>query len=120
MASVVVGLACLQQGIGDVHGALGVVLRQADLERAVEALNLTAHVHLAAQEVDVADLQRGGLSRAEIGKVEPLVVPPVNTEQSLRQKQIDVAVLGGILRDKALATGGVRIVFSDVEEAVAF
>ena len=33
-------------------------------------------------------LQRGGLSRAEIGKVEPLVVPPVNTEQTLRQKQI--------------------------------
>lgn len=60
-------------------------------------------------------LQRGGLSRAEIGKVEPLVVPPVNTEQSLRQKQIDVAVLGGILRDKALATGGIRPLFTDHE-----
>ncbi|MEU5362418.1 ABC transporter substrate-binding protein [Streptomyces sp. NPDC005925] len=60
-------------------------------------------------------LQRGGLSRAEIGKVEPLVVPPVNTEQSLRQKQIDVAVLGGILRDKALATGGVRPLFTDYQ-----
>ncbi|WP_159773946.1 ABC transporter substrate-binding protein [Streptomyces sp. HM190] len=58
-------------------------------------------------------LQRGGLSRAEIDKVEPLVVPPVNTEQSLRQKQIDVAVLGGILRDKALATGGIRPLFTD-------
>ncbi|MFJ1733376.1 ABC transporter substrate-binding protein [Streptomyces sp. NPDC088254] len=60
-------------------------------------------------------LQRGGLSRAEIGKVEPLVVPPVNTEQSLRQKQIEVAVLGGILRDKALATGGIRSLFTDYE-----
>ncbi|MFG2719114.1 ABC transporter substrate-binding protein [Streptomyces sp. NPDC048416] len=60
-------------------------------------------------------LQRGGLSRAQIGKVEPLVVPPVNTEQSLRQKQIEVAVLGGILRDKALATGGVRPLFTDHE-----
>ncbi|MGW2560904.1 ABC transporter substrate-binding protein [Streptomyces sp. NPDC001514] len=58
-------------------------------------------------------LQRGGLSRAEIGKVEPLVVPPVNTEQSLRQKQIEVAVLGGILRDKALAAGGIRPLFTD-------
>jgi len=60
-------------------------------------------------------LQRGGLSRAEIGKVEPLVVPPVNTEQTLRQKQIDVAVLGGILRDKALAAGGIRPLFTDHE-----
>lgn len=58
-------------------------------------------------------LQRGGLSRDEIDRVEPLVVPPVNAEQTLRQKQIDVAVLGGILRDKALAAGGVRPLFTD-------
>ncbi|MPY64179.1 ABC transporter substrate-binding protein [Streptomyces spongiae] len=60
-------------------------------------------------------LQRGGLSQSEIEKVEPLVVPPVNTEQTLRQKQIDVAVLGGILRDKALETGGIRALFTDYE-----
>ncbi|MEU8592023.1 ABC transporter substrate-binding protein [Streptomyces sp. NPDC048664] len=60
-------------------------------------------------------LQRGGLSRAEIGRVEPLVVPPVNTEQALRQKQLDVAVLGGVLRDKALATGGIRPLFTDYQ-----
>ncbi|MFF7858873.1 ABC transporter substrate-binding protein [Streptomyces sp. NPDC007904] len=65
-------------------------------------------------------LQRGGLSRADIGKVEPLVVPPVNTEQTLRQKQIDVAVLGGILRDKALAAGGIRPLFTDYELLGAF
>ncbi|WP_260637254.1 ABC transporter substrate-binding protein [Streptomyces angustmyceticus] len=58
-------------------------------------------------------LQRHGLSQAEIKKVEPLVVPPVNTEQSLRQKQIQVGVLGDILRDKALQTGGIRPLFSD-------
>ncbi|CAM5673830.1 hypothetical protein SALBM135S_02320 [Streptomyces alboniger] len=50
-------------------------------------------------------LRRGGISREDREKVEPLVVPPVNTEQSLRQKQIEVAVLGGVLRDKALAAG---------------
>jgi ABC-type nitrate/sulfonate/bicarbonate transport system substrate-binding protein len=48
-------------------------------------------------------------------KAEPLVVPPVSTEQSLRQGQIDVAVLGGILRDKALQTGGIRKLFTDFE-----
>ncbi|WP_344538848.1 ABC transporter substrate-binding protein [Actinomadura fulvescens] len=58
-------------------------------------------------------LQRGGVSQADVKKVEPLVVPPVNTEQTLRQKQIDVGVLGGIFRDKALAAGGLRKVFSD-------
>ncbi|MEV5313550.1 ABC transporter substrate-binding protein [Streptomyces sp. NPDC052610] len=65
-------------------------------------------------------LQRGGLSQADIDKVESLVVPPVNTEQTLRQKQIDVAVLGGILRDKALATGGIRPLFTDFELLGAF
>lgn len=65
-------------------------------------------------------LRRGGLSRAEIGKTEPLVVPPVNTEQTLRKKQIDVAVLGGILRDKALAAGGIRPLFTDHQLLGAF
>ncbi|MFE9023934.1 ABC transporter substrate-binding protein [Streptomyces sp. NPDC007808] len=65
-------------------------------------------------------LRRGGLSQAQIGKVEPLVVPPVNTEQSLRQKQIDVAVLGGILRDKALESGGIRPLFTDYQLLGAF
>ncbi|MFJ7156419.1 ABC transporter substrate-binding protein [Streptomyces sp. NPDC101118] len=65
-------------------------------------------------------LERNGLSRAEIDKVEALVVPPVNTEQSLRQKQIQVGVLGGILRDKALATGGIRPLFTDFQLLGAF
>jgi ABC-type nitrate/sulfonate/bicarbonate transport system substrate-binding protein len=65
-------------------------------------------------------LQRHGLSPAEIKGVEPIVVPPVNTEQSLRQKQIEVAVLGGILRDKALQTGGIRPLFSDFDLLGAF
>ncbi|MGD3110625.1 ABC transporter substrate-binding protein [Streptomyces sp. YGL11-2] len=60
-------------------------------------------------------LQRHGLSQADIKKVEPLVVPPVNTEQSLRQKQIEVGVLGDILRDKALQTGGIRPLFTDYQ-----
>lgn len=58
-------------------------------------------------------LQRNGLTADEIKQVEPLVIPPVNTEQSLRQKQIEVGVLGGIFRDKAVAAGGVRPLFSD-------
>jgi ABC-type nitrate/sulfonate/bicarbonate transport system substrate-binding protein len=65
-------------------------------------------------------LQRNGFSAADIKKVEPLVVPPINTEQSLRQKQIDVGVLSGIFRDKALATGELRKLFSDYDLLGAF
>ncbi|MGW7489337.1 ABC transporter substrate-binding protein [Streptomyces sp. NPDC054786] len=65
-------------------------------------------------------LERGGLSQGQVGKVEPLVVPPVNTEQSLRKRQIEVAVLGGILRDKALAKGGIRPLFTDYQLLGAF
>jgi ABC-type nitrate/sulfonate/bicarbonate transport system substrate-binding protein len=59
-------------------------------------------------------LKRNGLTPAEIKQVELVVVPPVNTEQSLRQGQIDVASLSGALRDKALERGGLRPLFTDV------
>ncbi|ODB75056.1 MULTISPECIES: ABC transporter substrate-binding protein [Micromonospora] len=65
-------------------------------------------------------LARGGLTAAEIGTVELVALPPVNTEQSLRARQIDVAVLGGVIRDKAVANGGIRTVFTDYELLGAF
>lgn len=42
-----------------------------------------------------------------------VVVPPVSAESSLRSGQLDVAVLGGPLRDLALSRGGIRPVFTD-------
>lgn len=60
-------------------------------------------------------LRGEGLSESEAEKAQPLVVPPVNLEQSLRQRQIGVAALSGVLRDKALERGGVREIFSDTE-----
>ncbi|MGQ5259902.1 ABC transporter substrate-binding protein [Micromonospora sp. ZYX-F-536] len=65
-------------------------------------------------------LARGGLTPAEIKQVELVALPPVNTEQSLRQRQIDVAVLGGVIRDKAVAGGGIRTIFTDYELLGAF
>lgn len=58
-------------------------------------------------------LTRGGLTPQEIAQVTLVVVPPVSAEQSLRQRQVDVAVLGNILRDKALERGQIRSVFTD-------
>jgi ABC-type nitrate/sulfonate/bicarbonate transport system substrate-binding protein len=60
-------------------------------------------------------LTRAGLTPDEIKQVELIVVPPVNTEQSVRQGQIDVGALGGTLRDKALARGGIRPLFTDFQ-----
>ncbi|MEV4219359.1 ABC transporter substrate-binding protein [Nonomuraea sp. NPDC049725] len=58
-------------------------------------------------------LTRAGLTPAEIERVQLVVVPPVNTEQALRQGQLDVGTLGGILKDKALERGGLRPLFTD-------
>ncbi|SEL37327.1 ABC transporter substrate-binding protein [Streptacidiphilus jiangxiensis] len=60
-------------------------------------------------------LKRQGLTPDEIAQVQPVVLPPVSTEQALREKQIEVAVLGGVLRDKALAEGGIRPLFTDYQ-----
>src|SRR5262249_8134525 len=40
-------------------------------------------------------------------------VPPVTGEQALRQGQVEVTTLAGVLRDKALERGGIRKLFSD-------
>jgi ABC-type nitrate/sulfonate/bicarbonate transport system substrate-binding protein len=68
-----------------------------------------------AEAVIKTYLSRNGLTDAEIKQVQLVVVPPVNTEQSLRAGQIDVAQLSGILRDKAIERGGLRTVFTDYE-----
>ncbi|WP_407938594.1 ABC transporter substrate-binding protein [Niallia nealsonii] len=60
-------------------------------------------------------LKQNGLTEDEIKQVTLVVVPPVNTEQALRQKQIDVAVLSGMLRDRALDNGGITKLFSDYD-----
>jgi ABC-type nitrate/sulfonate/bicarbonate transport system substrate-binding protein len=58
-------------------------------------------------------LAREGLTPDEIKQVELTVVPPVNTEQALRQGQIDVGTLGSVFRDKAVERGGIRPLFTD-------
>ncbi|NRQ39234.1 ABC transporter substrate-binding protein [Nonomuraea sp. NN258] len=60
-------------------------------------------------------LKRAGLTPEEIRQVQLVVIPPVNTEQALRQGQLDVGTLGGVLKDKALERGGLRPLFTDVE-----
>lgn len=72
---------------------------------------------LGAHHEDVLNmyLQQGGLSHEEISSVQLVVVPPVSAEQALRSGQLDVAALSDFRRDKALARGGVRELFSDFQ-----
>ncbi len=72
---------------------------------------LGAHVEFVLREY----LARGGLSKAEADQVTLVVVPPVSGEQALRQKQVEVATMSSIIRDKALSRGGLRLLFSDYQ-----
>jgi ABC-type nitrate/sulfonate/bicarbonate transport system substrate-binding protein len=58
-------------------------------------------------------LAREGLSKDEIASVQLLVVPPINTESSLREGQIDVGTFNGIFQQRALQKGGLRELFTD-------
>lgn len=58
-------------------------------------------------------LAKEGMSKDEIDTVTLTVVPPVNTEQALRDGQIDVAALNTIYRETATGRGGIRPLFTD-------
>ncbi|WUD62823.1 ABC transporter substrate-binding protein [Nocardia sp. NBC_00511] len=54
-----------------------------------------------------------GLSDGEIKQVQLVVIPPANTEEALRKGQIDVAALGNVFQDTALAHGGIHTLYTD-------
>lgn len=75
-------------------------------------VNVQGAQHQAVVETWLA---RQGLSAQEIATVQFVVVPPADTEQALRRHQIDAGALGGILQDHALAAGGLRALFHDID-----
>lgn len=60
-------------------------------------------------------LERHGLTAQEIAQVEFIMLPPITSEQALRNHQIDVAVLTSITEQRALKHGGVRKIFADID-----
>jgi ABC-type nitrate/sulfonate/bicarbonate transport system substrate-binding protein len=72
---------------------------------------LGAHLELVLREY----LARNGLSAAEAKQVTLVAIPPVAGELALRQGQVEVTTLSGILRDKALERGGIRQLFADTD-----
>jgi ABC-type nitrate/sulfonate/bicarbonate transport system substrate-binding protein len=72
---------------------------------------LGAHLEFVLREY----LARNGLSVAEAKQVTLVAVPPVTGEQALRQGNVEVSALNGVLRDKALERGGLRKLFADTD-----
>jgi ABC-type nitrate/sulfonate/bicarbonate transport system substrate-binding protein len=72
---------------------------------------LGAHLEFVLREY----LARNGLTPAEAKQVTLLAIPPVTGEQVLRQGQVEVTTLNGVLRDKALERGGLRKLFADTD-----
>jgi ABC-type nitrate/sulfonate/bicarbonate transport system substrate-binding protein len=60
-------------------------------------------------------LKQEGLSADEIGQVQFVVIPPVNAEEALREKQLDGVVLGGALAELAVSNGGVTPIAKDID-----
>jgi ABC-type nitrate/sulfonate/bicarbonate transport system substrate-binding protein len=70
-----------------------------------------AHAEFALKEY----LFRAGLTPDEIAQVTMVQLPSVHTELALRKGQVDLAQLGLVFRDKALARGGIKMLFADYE-----
>ncbi|GLX66572.1 ABC transporter substrate-binding protein [Paenibacillus glycanilyticus] len=72
---------------------------------------LGAHLEFVTKDY----LRKGGLSEKEIGQVTLVTIPSANAEQILRSKQIDVVLMSGIARDRALDKGGIVELFKDTD-----
>jgi ABC-type nitrate/sulfonate/bicarbonate transport system substrate-binding protein len=90
---------------GPIHGPRDLIGKK------VAVNTVGAHAEFVLREY----LSRNGLSKAEAEQVTLVVVPPVVSEQSLRQKQVDATMLNTVLYDKALERGNIRQLFTDLE-----
>jgi ABC-type nitrate/sulfonate/bicarbonate transport system substrate-binding protein len=60
-------------------------------------------------------LAQEGLTEEEIAQVELKVIPPANSEQVLRQGQVDGVILSTIALEVARERGGIRELFNDLD-----
>ena len=68
-------------------------------------------------EADVFnELRAAGLSEAEVKKVQLVVLPPTNQEDALRRHQVDVAALSGQFQQLALSHGGLRPLWTQLDQ----
>ena len=81
------------------------------LGKKIAVNTLGAHSEFTIREY----LSRQGLTSEQARQVQLVVLPPGNSEQALREKQVDVAAMQTILYEKARPRGELRLLFSDHE-----
>ena len=81
------------------------------LGKKIAVNTLGAHSEFTIREY----LSRQGLTSEQARQVQLVVLPPGNSEQALREKQVDVAAMQTILYEKAKPRGELRLLFSDHE-----
>ncbi len=69
-----------------------------------------AHYEMAIKEY----LRQKGLTKEEIADVEFVTMPLINAEQAVINKQVDLAALNGVFRDKAVEHKKVEPLFTDL------
>ncbi|MGO1526008.1 MAG: ABC transporter substrate-binding protein [Corynebacterium variabile] len=77
--------------------------------RTIGMNTLGAHAEFITREW----LRQQGLTPEEIGKVNLVVVEPVNNEEALRSGQIDVGAVSGPFLQRAAASGDFREIYTD-------
>jgi ABC-type nitrate/sulfonate/bicarbonate transport system substrate-binding protein len=75
-----------------------------------------AHAEFSLREF----LTRGGLTDKEQHQVTMVILPPANGEQTLREKQVDVASMQTTLAERAAERGKLQLLFSDYQLFGAF
>ncbi|GAJ98425.1 ABC transporter substrate-binding protein [Geomicrobium sp. JCM 19055] len=94
------------------------VLEDSPIETAEDLVNGNVGVNTlgAHHEFAVVEFARqSGLDEAQIDDVGRVIMPPASGEQALRSHQLEATTLSGIIRDKALETGGIRPLFKDID-----
>lgn len=113
LTAVVAGYGTDEKNYQGFYALEGSTIRSARdfIGKKVAINTLGAHAEFSLRDY----LLRGGLTPDEVSHVTMLVIPSSNGELALRSGQVDVACLSTIFRDKALARGGVQLVFSDYQ-----
>ncbi|MCR8657156.1 ABC transporter substrate-binding protein [Paenibacillus endoradicis] len=84
--------------------------------KSIAVNTLGAHAEFAIKDI----LRSAGLTDAQVKEVTLIVIPPINMEQSLRQKQVDAIMTSGMIRELMIANGGVKKIASDYEQYGTF
>lgn len=93
-------------------------LEDSGIKEAKDLIGKTIGVNTLGAHVEIVlkgYLEQSGLTKKEIEQITLVTIPAANTEQALRNKQIDAAGMLGFVKDRAIEKGGLVTLFTDFE-----